>query len=57
MLCKYACLCRRHWDSGKTSASTTKGPGLESRDERVLPFGMFPREYWLCLQEADIERD
>ena len=37
-----------------------KGPGFESRDEHVLPFGFFPhkrREYWISLQEVDFECD
>ena len=46
---------------GRASASRRpKGPGFESRDKRVLPFGIFPhrrREYWLGHQEAIIERD
>ena len=52
----------RQWYRGRASASCTKGPGFESRDERGLPLGFFPhkrRDYWLstCIQEADIERD
>ena len=45
---------------GRASASRTKGPGFESRDERVLTLGFFNihgASTGLSIQEADIERD
>ena len=41
MYCGKRCVCWRQWYNSRALASHTKGPGFESRDERVLPLGFF----------------